>query len=352
MRIFGGQNIARLMDLIKADEEMPIEAGMVTKSIENAQKKVEAYHFDMRKHVLQYDDVLNTQREVIYRERRRILVRDSLREECVQMVEDHVDILLNNHIDPETPPETWEETDLPTLMAALAQDIPMFGAIEFHEVAGYSFIDLREKLLEAARLAYQTREEHVGIPVMRELERQILMRTIDTKWIDYLHNIEQLREGIHLRGYGQRDPLQEYKREAYELFEQLLRSIQTESVQLMFHAQPVQMQYEGDPALYGDMELPEGYDPSTAQEDYDREMDMSQEAAEDAGMTGIERGEELRLLDNDTAGAQNEANAGGGESTGTNGHNGDGAEKKGNGSAGGGVDFNESVDDAIKRTQQ
>ena len=357
MRIFGGQNIARLMDLIKADEEMPIEAGMVTKSIENAQKKVEAYHFDMRKHVLQYDDVLNTQREVIYRERRRILFRDSLREECVQMVEDHVDILLNNHIDQETPPETWEETDLPTLMAALSQDIPLFSSIEFHEVAGYSFIDLREKLLEAARLAYQTREEHVTSPVMRELERQILMRTIDTKWIDYLHNIEQLREGIHLRGYGQRDPLQEYKREAYELFEQLLRSIQTESVQLMFHAQPVQMQYDGDPALYGDMELPEGYDPSTATEDFDREMDMSQEAAEEAGMTGAERGEELRLLDEDSAKATSSsvADADGteanGEKTGTNGHNGDGA-KKGNGSAGGAASFDESVDDAIRRTQQ
>ncbi len=271
MRIFGGQNIAKLMDLIKADEEMPIEAGMVMKSIENAQKKVEAYHFDMRKHVLQYDDVLNTQREVIYRERRRILMKTTLREECIQMVEDHVDNILNIQIDPETPPETWEDVELPDMLKILANDITMFDTIKSDELAGYSFIDLREKLLEAARLAYQVREEHVGENVMRELERQILMRTIDTKWVDYLHNIEQLREGIHLRGYGQRDPLQEYKREAYELFEQLLKSIQTESVQLMFRAQPVQMDYaEGDEDW--------GADEDSLQEDFEREAKFLEEA--------------------------------------------------------------------------
>jgi preprotein translocase subunit SecA len=241
MRIFGGERIAKLMDLIQADEEMPIEAQMVSKSIEGAQKKVEAYHFDIRKHVLQYDDVLNTQREVIYRERRRILEKTSLNSEILSMLEDHTDIILNNHIDPETPPETWEDTELPQMMQILANDIPMLSTIPMPELAGLSFTDLREKLLEAVRIAYQVRRDHIGAQLMDELERQILMRTIDTKWVDYLHNIEQLREGIHLRGYGQRDPLQEYKREGYELFEQLLRSIQTETVQLIFRAQPVPM---------------------------------------------------------------------------------------------------------------
>lgn len=324
MRIFGGQNIARLMDLIKADEEMPIEAGMVTKSIENAQKKVEAYHFDMRKHVLQYDDVLNTQREVIYRERRRILEKESLREECLQMVEEHVEILLSNHIDPETPPETWEETDLPELMRALAADIPMFEAIPLEEVAGYSFIDLREKLMDATKLAYATREEHIGEPIMRELERQILMRTIDTKWVDYLHNIEQLREGIHLRGYGQRDPLQEYKREAYELFEQLLRSIQTESVQLIFRAQPVQMAFDEE------MEDWAAEGAENAQPDFDRMMDIAQEAAEDAGMEPAERAQELKSLEQQ-------------DFTGT--VNGDGTTENQ-------TSLDDQIDDAIKRTRQ
>ena len=237
MRIFGGDRIARLMDMISADEEMPIEHGMVSKSIEGAQKKVEAYHFDMRKHILQYDDVLNTQREVIYRERRRILEKKTLVEEVLDMLTDHVDIILNNHIDPEKPPETWEETELPQMMQILANDIPMLATIPMDELAGLSFQDLRDKLMRDVKLAYEVRTEHVGSEIMHELERQILIRTIDTKWVDYLHNIEQLREGIHLRGYGQRDPLQEYKREGYELFEQLLRSIQTEAIQLIFRAQ-------------------------------------------------------------------------------------------------------------------
>src|SRR5262249_47317185 len=119
----------------------------------------------------------------------------------------------------------------------LANDIPMLSSIPIDELAGLSFSDLREKLMEAVRLAYQVRTEHIGEQVVPELERAILIRTIDTNWIDYLHNIAQLREGIHLRVYGQGDPLQEYKREGYELFEQLLRSIQTESIQLVFKAQ-------------------------------------------------------------------------------------------------------------------
>lgn len=354
MRIFGGQNIAKLMDLIKADEEMPIEAGMVTKSIENAQKKVEAYHFDMRKHVLQYDDVLNTQREVIYRERRRILEKDSLREECLQMVEDHVDILLNSYIDPETPPETWEDTELPELMNVLSVEIPMFESIKVTELAGYSFIDLREKLMEAARLAYQVREEHITSPVMRELERQILMRTIDTKWVDYLHNIEQLREGIHLRGYGQRDPLQEYKREAYELFEQLLRSIQTESVQLIFRAQPVQMdEFDEFADLGDDVDEdaddddsddggPNGDDPkrgggggipslgasidvNSLHEDFDREADILEEA-----MGAVKTDQELFDQEKERSAERGDTVDGGEEVS----------------------EIQREIDDAIKRTRQ
>jgi preprotein translocase subunit SecA len=249
MRIFGGEKIARLMDLIKAEEEMPIESQLVSSNIEGAQKKVEAYHFDMRKHVLQYDDVLSTQREVIYRERRRILEKKTLSEEVLGMLTDHVDTILNNHIDPETPPETWEEKELPEMMQILANDIPMLASVPIDELAGHSFTDLREKLMDAVKLAYEVRCDHIGRNIMHEMERQILLRTIDSKWVDYLHNIEQLREGIHLRGYGQRDPLQEYKREGFELFEQLLRSIQTEAIQLIFRAQAVPMDMD-----LGDME--------------------------------------------------------------------------------------------------
>jgi preprotein translocase subunit SecA len=299
MRIFGGERIARLMDMIQADEEMPIEAGIVSKSIEGAQKKVEAYHFDIRKHVLQYDDVLNTQREVIYRERRRILEKTTLKEEIVNMLEDHVDTILTNHIDPETPPETWEEKELPQMMQILANDIPLLGTIPLEELAGLSFNDLRSKLMEAVHLAYEVRTEHLGEQLMHELERQILIRTIDTKWVDYLHNIEQLREGIHLRGYGQRDPLQEYKREGYELFEQLLRSIQTESIQLIFHAQPMPMEMSigelEDMLLPGDDQLQE--DVAAEQQEA---RDVALEVALDEANSGIECGAAQADLDSVT----------------------------------------------------
>jgi len=248
MRIFGGDKIAGLMNLIGADEDMPIESGMVTKSIEGAQRKVEAHHFDMRKNVLQYDDVLNTQREVIYRERRRILERADLKANMLDMLEEHLDIVLGTHIDPDSPPEAWEDTELPTVLSTLHNDVPMLSDITVTEVKGLSYDDLRHRLLEAIKLAYEVREQHIGEETMRELERQILLRTIDSKWVDYLHNIDILREGIHLRGYGQRDPLQEYKREAFEMFNSLLRNIQEESIQLLFRAQPMMMPQEMDMA--------------------------------------------------------------------------------------------------------
>jgi preprotein translocase subunit SecA len=238
MKIFGGEKIARLMDFIQADEEMPIESGMVTKSIEGAQKKVEAHHFDMRKHVLQYDDVLNTQREVIYRERRRILEQSELKDAVLELLDEYIQIVVTSYIDPESPPESWEDTALPELMKSLTNDIPMFADIQLSELQGISFIDLEAKLRESARLAYDTREQFLGLEVCRGMEKEILLHTIDSKWIDHLHNIDLVREGIHLRGYGQRDPLQEYKKEAFGMFEQLLSSIRQESIQLFFHAQP------------------------------------------------------------------------------------------------------------------
>jgi len=239
MRIFGGEKIAGLMDLIGADEEMPIEAKMVSNSIQNAQKKVEAHHFDIRKHVLQYDDVLNTQREVIYRERRKILEHADLKENVLDMMEEHIDLVMQAYIDPEDPPEVWEEKGLPEVLAVLENDVPFLNELSVSEFAGLSYDDARGKIFEEMKLAHKAREDQMGIETMRELERHVLLRTIDTKWVDYLHNIDLLRDGVNLRGYGQRDPLQEYKREAFDMFNMLLRSIQQESIQYIFHAQPV-----------------------------------------------------------------------------------------------------------------
>ncbi len=251
MKIFGGEKIAKLMDFIQADEEMPIESNMVSKSIEGAQKKVEAHHFDMRKHVLQYDDVLNTQREVIYRERRRILERSELKDAMMELLDEYIEIVIGMHIDPESPPESWEDTELPELLKVLGNDIPALVSDKgiLSELQGISYSDLESSLKRYARIAYDVKEEHLGAEATRDLEKQILLHTIDGKWIDHLHNIDLVREGIHLRGYGQRDPLQEYKKEAFGMFEQLLSSIRQEAIQLFFHAQvqpqmPHDMQHE------------------------------------------------------------------------------------------------------------
>src|SRR5690606_20683062 len=137
------------------------------------------------------------------------------------------------------PPEIWEEKGIPEVLQVLENDIPLISNVSVEELAGLSYEDLRERVFEAIKTAHKVREEELGVETMRELERQVLLRTIDTKWVDYLHNIDLLREGVGLRGYGQRDPLQEYKREAFDMFSMLLRHIQQESIKLIFHAQPV-----------------------------------------------------------------------------------------------------------------
>ncbi len=285
MRIFGGDKIAWLMEFLRADEEIPIEHNMVSKSIEGAQKKVEAHHFDTRKAVLQYDDVLNTQREVIYRERRRILERADLKESIESMLEEHLDIILGAHIDSSLPPEVWHEAGLPEALQVLAADIPMLSQVRIDELSALSFEDLRNKLLEDVYLAYKVREEHLSTEIMRELERQILLQTIDSKWVDYLHNIDLLREGIHLRGYGQRDPLQEYKREAFEMFNQLLRSIQQESISMIFRAQPMfpppPEEFLTDPSENPPSSPGGAGSPSAELDDQDQELQEDQQRRED-----------------------------------------------------------------------
>jgi len=157
------------------------------------------------------------------------------------MLQEHLDMLLESYIDPDSPPEMWEEEGLPQVTGLLKNDIPLLDELKDHELHGLSYDDLRAELWKQIKMAYEVREQHIGLEHMREMERQILLNTIDGKWVDYLHNIDLLREGIHLRGYGQRDPLQEYKREAFDMFNRLLKAIKEESIQLIFRAQPVIM---------------------------------------------------------------------------------------------------------------
>ncbi len=253
MRIFGGDKIIAVMNLLKADEDLPIEATMVSGAINNAQKKVEAHHFDIRKHVLQYDDVINTQREVIYRERRSILEGEDIHESVLRMFQDRVKQIVYAHMGPDDPVETWFTTDEHQPISHMAQVFELlkvdfsdlfFGAnvvrvkdaSEF--IAIYKSYDNFLLVLEQAALELLARkEQEVGTSVIREAERQIMLHVIDSKWIEHIHSMDSLKDGIHLQSYGQKDPLIEYKKEAFAMFEDLLASVRKDLVALLAHAQ-------------------------------------------------------------------------------------------------------------------
>ncbi len=238
MRIFGGEKISGLMSFLKAEEDLPIEAKMVTGSVENAQKRVEAHNFDLRKHVLQYDDVMNTQREVIYRERKKILEGRDISDSIMDILKTHVENILLTHINPETPQESWAEEALPGLYKVLIADIPQFNEIiKAEDLNNKSFDELSEYLLESAQKVYEIKAKELGSENIKDIERQIMLHVIDSKWVEHLHNMDALRDGIHLRGYGQKDPLMEYKKEAFDMFEQLLLDIKKDTVILLLHAQ-------------------------------------------------------------------------------------------------------------------
>lgn len=238
MRIFGGEKISNLMSFLKAEEDLPIEAKMVTGSVENAQKKVESHNFDLRKHVLQYDDVMNTQREVIYRERRKILEGKDISESVVEMFKVHIENVLYSHINPETQQETWIEESIPNLYKALMADVPQIGKLfKESDLEDKSFDEIKGFLEQSCDDAYKLKSEEIGTENIKDIERQIMLHVIDSKWVEHLHNMDALREGIHLRGYGQKDPLMEYKKEAFDMFEQLLLDIKKDSIILLLHAQ-------------------------------------------------------------------------------------------------------------------
>ena len=232
MRLFAGQRVAAIMDRLGIDEDTPIEHGLVTRQIENAQKKVEQYHFDVRKHVLEYDDVLNVQRKVIYGERRKALFGDNVRENVLDMFERLLGTLVDAHCPADARPEEW---DLEGLREFAARLIPALADVPVAEDASRE--DVKERLESAALGAYERKEQEIGVEQLREVERLVLLQTIDRKWIDHLYAMEALREGIGLRAYAQVSPLIEYQREGYDLFQQMLTEIQEETVQVLLRLQ-------------------------------------------------------------------------------------------------------------------
>ncbi|MDR5709845.1 MAG: preprotein translocase subunit SecA [Armatimonadota bacterium] len=229
LRLFGGERIAAIMDRFRIDEDTPIESPLLTRQIEAAQKRVEQYHFDIRKHLLEYDDVMNVQRQTLYRERRKVLFGENLRENVLDMMERVVAETVEAYCPASLPREEW---DLRGMLQELEQlaPVPEVLAISLQDLAGRSREEIQQILTAAVLRAYEAKEEAVGPEVMREVERVVLLSHIDRKWIDHLYAMDELREGIGLRAYGQVSPLVEYQREAYEMFQQMLRAIQFDTV--------------------------------------------------------------------------------------------------------------------------
>ena len=234
MRIFGSDNISKFMDKLGMDEDEPITAKMITRSIEKAQKKVESHNFEIRKYVLEYDDVMNQQREVLYGQRRQVLTADSLRDTIMGMVDDIIHDGLDKYADEKLYPEEW---DFAGLLAQMQQYFVPKNATTVEELENLSRVEVQDKLKQIAVDLYDERLKEIGETTMKELEKAIMLRVVDSKWMDHLDAMDALKEGINLRAYGQKNPLVEYKFEAYEMFEEMIESIKRTVVTFLYHIQ-------------------------------------------------------------------------------------------------------------------
>ena len=234
MRIFGSDNISKFMDKLGMDEDEPITAKMITRSIEKAQKKVESHNFEIRKYVLEYDDVMNQQREVLYSQRRQVLTADSLRDTIMGMVDDIIHEGLDKYADEKLYPEEW---DFAGLLAQMQQYFVPKNATTVEELENLSRVEVQDKLKQIAVDLYDERLKEIGEQTMKELEKAIMLRVVDSKWMDHLDAMDALKEGINLRAYGQKNPLVEYKFEAYEMFEEMIESIKRTVVTFLYHIQ-------------------------------------------------------------------------------------------------------------------
>ncbi|MCI6406838.1 preprotein translocase subunit SecA [Veillonella caviae] len=231
MRIFGADNISGIMDKLGMEEDEPIEHSLITKSIERAQKKVEDHNYNIRKYILEYDDVMNQQREVLYEQRRRILGNESLRDTIDEMIDRLVTDSVNAYADEKLYPEEW---DYEGLFKHLNQYFLTEEVLSAQDMEEYSRQELDERLHEIAHSEYQDRVNLLGDAMFSELERAIMLRVVDSKWMEHLDNMDMLREGIGLRAYGQKNPLVEYKFEAYDMFQRMIDAIQDETIMALY----------------------------------------------------------------------------------------------------------------------
>ena len=278
MRIFGGDKIAALMSMMNIEEDMAIENPLITRQIESAQRKVETYHFDIRKSVLEYDDVINIQREKFYIQRRKVLASKNLSDDIKYMIELEAEKILKQYISPEMSPAEYVFDDLKMLTSEIHSVFPQLFEIDTRDFKEKRYGEILEFLKDKALEVYKDIEissvedfnkimEKFGAPdeekqeafsennIIRNVERDILLQVIDSKWIDHLNNIDALKDSIGLVAYGQKDPLIEYKKEAFNLFNAMMSEIQSETVRHLFRAKFGVQIYDENSANLADIDL-------------------------------------------------------------------------------------------------
>ena len=238
LRIFGGDRVAGLMNAFRVEEDMPIESGMLTRSLEGAQKKVETYYYDIRKQVFEYDEVMNNQRRAIYAERRRVLEGEELKELVLGYAVQTMNDIVEAYVNPELPSEEW---DLDSVVSKVQEFVYLLADLTPDQLENLSMGEIKTFLAEQVRIAYDLKEAQVDLikpGLMREAERFFILQQIDTLWREHLQQMDALRETVGLRGYGQKDPLIEYKSEGYEVFLDMMTGIRRNVVYTLFQFQP------------------------------------------------------------------------------------------------------------------
>ncbi len=238
LRIFGGDRVERLMNMMRVEDDMPIESKMLTNSLEGAQKKVETFYYDTRKQVFEYDEVMNNQRRAIYAERRRVLEGFDLKEQVLQYAEKTMEEIVDAYVNPELPPEEWK---LDKMVDKSKEFIYLLEDVEPAHLEDMTVSEMKTFLKEEVRKAYDIKENQIDSMqpgLMRQAERFFILQQIDTLWREHLQAMDALRESIGLRGYGQQDPLIEYKQEGYEMFLEMMIDIRRNVVYSLFQFQP------------------------------------------------------------------------------------------------------------------
>ena len=228
MKIFGGDMITSVYNTLKADEDMPIEMGLLSKTVENAQKRVEGKHFSIRKHVLQYDDVMNTQREIIYKQRREVLNGENLKEKIQKMMHSVIEEIITTHENEEGLDKEGLKTEVKSIL-----DIDLS---EINENTSELIEDLYNKVLAN----YEAKTKEIGEEQIREIERVVMLKVVDQKWMDHIDAMDELKDGIGLRAYGQKDPVAQYKIEGFDMFDQMVNDIKIDVVKLLLHLKGIQ----------------------------------------------------------------------------------------------------------------